>query len=204
MKLLNINKKSCTVGFFCSIFWCVFLNGCSANSSSKTQYYLLNSQVQKKSQEIVEASKQPVISVIVNELPRYLDQANLVMQIDQHQLYYAHHHMWAEPLQQGFIKALLVDLNNGATAISFIDGNQSSSKFTLVIDIERFHVTNTSEVTLAGYYRLTDHVGSLTLNQRTFNLSIELEQDGYSHSVAKLRELVEMYAKHVLAQLPKV
>ena len=148
------------------------LSSCSTSTSpQKSRYYLLNShysqqQVTNPLTRVID--KTVVVSVL--ELPAYLHQPYLVLQLDAHQLHYARFDMWAEPLQQGFLKALLVDLNNGSSTSTFIDGNQLASELTLVINIERFHVTDSSGVTLAGHYRLTDQVGSLPFNKRTFNL----------------------------------
>ena len=106
------------IGFFSLI------QGCSTSSVSESKYYLLNNQqpitVDESSGSANKNSLKQAAFVVVNELPRYLNQANLVMQVDQHQLHYTHHHMWAEPLHSGFSKALLSDLNKGNGTTVFL------------------------------------------------------------------------------------
>ncbi len=201
MKSVNIAKTSTLLPCLWSILLIGFLSSCSNNSASNSQYYVLNNQVVNTPEDFDQQSNKQLISVVVNELPRYLNQANLVMQMNQHQLHYAHHHMWAEPLQQGLLKALLVDFNNRAKNHIFIAGYQQASILTLIIDIDRFHVTDTSQVTLSGNYRLADQEGALPINTRSFNFSLDLEQDGYTHAVAKLRELVTLCVDNIVGQL---
>jgi len=183
------------------------LTGCSTSSVSESKYYLLNNQqpisVGLQPKNINNNTTEQAIVVIVNELPRYLKQANLVMQIDQHQLHYAHHHMWAEPLHTGFSKALLADLNKADSVTIFLSEEmhvQENNSSTLHINIDHFHANNQSKVTLSGQYWLNLSVNTpqkkLPMKQ-SFYFEADLEKDGYAHSVEKMRALVRKLALEI-------
>jgi len=168
--------------------------GCSSNTVSQSKYYLLNNQQQHHADDREKQQNKKPVVVRVNELPRYLNQANLVMQLEQHQLHYSHHHRWAEPLHTGFSKALLTDLNNNAinrTFLEQLDREHQHKLTTLVIDISHFHASNASKVILSGNYwfSLANDKNTLPVKQK-FHFETELQQDGYGHSVEKMRELV--------------
>lgn len=196
-----------------SLMFTAVLSGCSSSTLSESKYYLLNNQqaissVQDKSESGIVGNsavngldESEHVLLQVHEFPRYLSQANLVMQLDQHQLHYAHHHMWAEPLHRGFSKALLTDLNNGAEEKIFIEQTPKdiAQKLTsVVIDISYFHTTHQSKVILTGHYWLNSIDKNTDLpNKNKFYFEADLQQDGYGHSVAKMRELVQRLAAQI-------
>jgi len=182
------------ISLIISLFSSLLLVSCSSNTVSQSKYYLLHNQQQHHEVNKEAQQKKKPIIVQINELPRYLNQANLVMQLDQHQLHYSHHHRWAEPLHAGFSKALLTDLNNNVSNRVFLEQvtRENQEKLTtLVIAISHFHTTNQSKVTLSGSYwfNLNDKENVLPVKQK-FQFDTELQQDGYAHSVEKMRELI--------------
>ena len=202
MKVNNITVKSFGSCLFLSLILSGFLFSCSTNETmQQSQYYVLTNQVINPFEYSKADANSKVTSVVVNELPRYLNQANLVMQMNDHQLHYTHHHMWAEPLQRGLTKALLTDLNALSSNRVFVESNQDASLQMLFLDIERFHVTDTSEVSLSGYYWLATEAKPLPLNKYAFNISLDLAQDGFSHAVEKMRELVKLGASEIVDTL---
>ena len=69
----------------------MLITACSSNNTAKTQYYLLNSPtLNKASDNNNNNNNKPVVIINLLELPEYLKQASLVLQLSEHQLHYAH------------------------------------------------------------------------------------------------------------------
>lgn len=93
-----------------TIFIIILLTACNSNPQQKTQYYLLNSPTNTNTLDHNNEDQQNIIVELL-ELPEYLKQPSLVLQLSSHQLHYSHFHMWAEPLQNSIAQALLQELN---------------------------------------------------------------------------------------------
>jgi uncharacterized lipoprotein YmbA len=178
----------------------VFLSSCSSNSEIplETNYYLLNSQHLAKNS--VNINKTVVLEVL--ELPAYLDQPQLVMQLNTHQLHYARFDAWAEPLQAGFTKALINDLNLNNNNIQFVTDELKSNKESsdkLIVRIDYFHPTTASKVMLSGVF-WTDNNKGQNIIQQHFFFELLLNEDGYIHAVAQMRQLVSMMSASVILE----
>jgi uncharacterized lipoprotein YmbA len=176
------------------------MNGCSSVPTTKTSRYLLNNP-----QDIVNRSintsvlevLNPIVVIAVKELPQYLNQPNLVLQLASHQLHYAHAHVWAEPLKEGLSKALLSDLNSHSKKFDFIDeGNDLGieSEARLQLEVDYFHADQDAQVILSGRYWLTFSDKNNQAIRQKYTLKTSLETDGYLHSVEKMRSLVKQLA----------
>ncbi len=179
----------------------ILVSGCSSSSQIplETNYYLLNSQ--HTGTPSVHVSK--TVAVKVLELPAYLHQPHLVMQLNKHQLHYARFDMWAEPLQAGFSKALLNDLNLNKNNIQFVTEQLPStenSANTLIIRVDYFHPSSDSKVILSGVFWNKSNEGK-HLVQQPFSFELLLIEDGYTHAIAQMRQLVSMMSASVLSQL---
>ena len=185
-----------------STFWVltliVLLSSCSSSSEIplETNYYLLHSQsVAKKSLNI-----NKTVTVEIRELPAYLDQPQLVMQLNKHQLHYARFDMWAEPLQDGFSKALINDLNLNHKNIQFVtDELQTSDHSTdkLIIRVDYFHPSADSKVILSGAYWTANNESQGIILQH-FSFELLLNKDGYTHAIGQMRQLVSMISSSVI------
>jgi len=178
----------------------VFLSSCSSNSELplETNYYLLNSQYLAKNS--VNINKTVVVEVL--ELPAYLDQPQLVMQLNIHQLHYARFDVWAEPLQAGFTKALINDLNLNNNSIQFITDELKSNKKSgdkLIVRIDCFHPSTASKVVLSGVF-WTENNERQNIIQQHFSFELLLNEDGYTHAVAQMRQLVSMMSASVISE----
>lgn len=187
----------------------LFLSACSSNNTPKTQYYLLNSPTIMTSvvtENGINSNKDSteIVSVKLSTLPEYLSQPNLVMHLSEHQLHYSNFHMWAEPLDQGIAKALAEELNNQHRTFTFsvlreIDANENSN---IIINIDAFQATHQSQILLKGSYQINNdtlfkHAETLT----HFDIRVDLDQDGYAHSVAKMRASIANLAKNITNKL---
>lgn len=175
-----------------------FLSSCSSNSEIplETNYYLLNSQHLAKNS--VNINKTVVVEVL--ELPAYLDQPQLVMQLNRHQLHYARFDVWAEPLQAGFTKALINDLNLNNNRIQFVTDEVKSNKKSndkLMVRIDYFHPSTASKVVLSGVF-WTENNEDKNIIQQHFSFELLLNEDGYTHAVSQMRRLVSMMSASVI------
>jgi len=183
------------------------LAGCSSAPLSETNYYILNNQkAALKTSEVSGELAKPkkLILLSVRDLPEYLNQPHLVMQMADHQLNYAHFHLWAEPLQLGFKKALIAELNANSTTAYFIAENRDNKQrdlTTLAVNIDYFHAGSNSLVTLSGQYWLSKTHKSEDSQVQPFYFEQPLELDGYPHSVAKMRALVSKLASKIMSQI---
>jgi len=145
--------------------------------------------------------KKQVIVVSVKDLPEYLEQSHLVIQMADHQLHYANFHMWAEPLKQGLKKALLADLTKHNSEVNFIAesrGLNQDNLTTLSVNVDFFHSTAESKVVLSGLYWLESSEKNGQYNNQSFHFELLLDKDGYPHSVEKMRFLVSQLATKIL------
>lgn len=180
------------------VFILTFLNGCTSSTEKKTHYYLLDSPTSAQpafSLSAAEKAKRLKRVVSLSELPRYLHQASLVMQLSDHQLHYSHFHMWAEPLNEAFLNALINDLNIESSQYLYLDKhsapiNQTSEE--IVVTLTTFQVTHQSQVLLKGYYQLP--INNNILEKYDFAIAVDLNADGYVHAVTQMRASIKQLA----------
>ncbi|WP_025820633.1 PqiC family protein [Shewanella marina] len=180
-------------------FLLLSIMACSS-SATVTHYYLLNSQSSVPTPQAVNADRTKVQLSVT--LASYLNQPYLVMQIDEHKLNYATAHMWAEPLKSETQKSLLADLNTQQQTLQFISTDKYQLKPNqpqLNIQIDYFHVTHQAKVILVGYYHATGMEEKH--NIETFRIEMPLQADGYSQSVAQMRQLISKLALQITNNL---
>ena len=183
------------------------MTACSSNNTPKTQYYLLNSPTKAISVEPAmaksAAEKESTLSITLLELPDYLAQPNLVLQLSNHQLHYSNFHMWAEPLNAGLAQALANDLNtiDKHYNVSVTPEVNSTTPADIVIKITAFQATHQSQVILVGNYTLKSsdlRLKNATKNQaKHFKFAVELSDNGYPHAVEKMRAITLLLAEKI-------
>jgi uncharacterized lipoprotein YmbA len=178
----------------------LFLSSCSSNSKIplETNYYLLNSNHFAKNSKNINRT----VVVKVLDLPTYLAQPQLVIQLNQHQLHYARFDIWAESLQAGFTKALINDLNLNNNSIQFVNEELNSNEKAdekLMVRIDYFHPSTASKVVLSGVYWTENNKNQHIIQQR-FSFELLLNEDGYSHAVTQMRQLVSMMSTSVILE----
>lgn len=194
------------------------LSACSSAPNS-TSYYLLNNQVSASpiyqeglTNSSVINNRNKATALLSVHLADYLNSPYLVMQINQHKIEYATFHMWAEPLTDSSFNALLSDLNSLSTRFKFIPepqlrGTKANQQAALSVNIDYFHVTAQSKVILSGHYEyLNQQETGLDADQsrsQAFSFEAPLQQDGYSDSVAQMRELVNKLAKQITTHIDR-
>lgn len=187
----------------------IMFTACSSNNTPKTQYYLLNSPtlaVGTSKNEITKNESQSTISVALLELPEYLAQPSLVLQLSDHQLHYSHFHIWAEPLKLGLAQALSHDLNSNDSEVNFIVNTElrADLKADIIIKISAFQATHQAQVILTGSYTINREKASPQSDIiNNFNLVVDLKENGYPHAVEKMRQVTLLLAKDISANIAK-
>jgi uncharacterized lipoprotein YmbA len=185
----------------------VLLTACSSKTIETTNYYLLNNPTAKVEHDKIafESSlDKQLVMVKVNELPDYLNQPNLVMQLSNHQLHYAHYHMWAEPLAIGISKTLTHALNTSDMANKIVFSNEKitvNTSATIIVNIESFQANHYATMLLTGYYKILPMESNERLERHGFTIELNLEQDGYLHSVEKMRLAIKKLANQISKNL---
>ena len=177
----------------------ILMTGCSSDNTPKTQYYLLNSPTLDSS-GIVVNDTHPIITVQIEELPDYLKQPSLVLQLSDHQLHYSNFHMWAEPLQVSIARTLTQDLNTIDSQNNYIimaAPNAKKANTTVVIEVTAFHATHHSKAILAGSYWLKQKNSKNSIQKYHFKFTVALDIDGYPHAVEQMRKAVTQLANEI-------
>lgn len=175
----------------------ILLTACSTQPVVKVNYYFL----EQPGQAQPVAGQSPAKAHVAVQYPRlagYLNQLNIAMQRDDHQLYYSTQHAWAEKLDIGMHTALLADLNAGSDQYSFVSERAPTadlSTIQVIIDVTHFIPTKDGEVIFSGHYWLLDikqnNKQTEVLQAQDFSYRASLDQDGFPHAVSKLRELIQ-------------
>ncbi|WP_299979362.1 ABC-type transport auxiliary lipoprotein family protein [uncultured Pseudoteredinibacter sp.] len=174
-----------------SIF--IGLSSC-ASQPDEINYYLLHkpSAIDKA----MDFSGENLVVLQSLQLADYLQSQHIVMQLNSSQLQFSSKHRWAEQLQAGLEKALLHQLRLQNSGISYLNRQQrgKASAKELFVDIKHFLITEDSKAIITGDYWFKPSGNSTQLH--SFNISLNLDQDGYVHAIEKLRMLlVELAGK---------
>lgn len=183
-----------------------FLLGCSSTPEIETKYYLLHSpfahHVKATQPALTETEKEDTLLTV--NIADYLKQPFLVMQTDTHTLHYSQSHLWAEPLKKELSIALKHELNNIDKLNNFeliFNNNKHHSKSKLIINIEHFHATNKGKVIISGHFQWLNSTEGVSSkhnnNEQRFYIEEALSQDGYTHAVVKMRELLHKLATNI-------
>lgn len=170
----------------------MLITACSTNDTAKTQYYLLNNPTLSKVSSN-KSTEQPVVIINLLELPEYLRQASLVLQLSDHQLHYSHFHMWAEPLQISITQGLITDLNtidSQHNYMSALNPKQIKASTEVTLKITAFQPTHQSQAILSGQYWLKNKAYN-------FSLTTDLNANGYPHAVEKMRNIIYQLANNI-------
>lgn len=180
----------------------ILLGACSSAPANKTQYYLLNSPTTGAVNTDNKHNKNSqYLGITLLELPDYLRQPSLVLQLSSHQLHYSHFHMWAEPLQNSFTQALAQDLNNIDSHFNYIVTPEKNQVTAIVINITAFHATHQSQALLSGTYWLQGKGRGNSEQKHNFTLTVALNKNGYEHAVEQMRKVITSLAQKITHSL---
>ncbi len=177
----------------------VLFAACSSNETPKTQYYLLSNPIVNTTVK-AKSEQKPRVAITLLELPDYLKQPSLVLQLSDHQLHYSNFHMWAEPLQTSFTQALIQDTNNIDERFEYFANDtakQASTDLALFVNITAFHPTHQSQAILVGNYWLEDKQLNKLIKAENFTFTLALNKNGYGHAVTQMRNVITKLAKQI-------
>ena len=162
------------------------LFGC-ASAPEKVNYYLLSG-----AKATVQQEKQPESLILLDniQLPDYLKQQYIVMQLNENQLQFSNQHQWAERLEMSMEKVLLSELNQASDKqlfLSYKQDKQAEAKGRLDIAVEHFLITDKSQVVLSGEFFVHR---DKEVKRVPFLLKKDLTSDGYPHAISQMRQLV--------------
>ena len=163
-------------------------------------YYLLStpSAEQTRTQGITEKK---ILVIEDVEMAAYLRQSGIVMQTTGNQLQISKQHLWAENLELAVPKLLATAMQNQSTQYQVFVRNLDyapNADYSLRLHIDNLQATDRGEVISSGRYQLIDNDDSTKSIAVDFYFERDLQDDGYSHSVAKIRELLNDIAADVI------
>ncbi len=160
--------------------------GACTSSPAAINYYMLHSP-QAKQHKQPDTGPQVVLSDV--QLPDYLMQRQLALQTSDTTLHFASQHVWSSPQDEDIRRLLSSGLRHDGVAVFTPATNNVVGDVTKVtISIDDFIPTWQGELILKGEY-VIEHPDDSS-NLTTFDYRTTLTQDGFAHSVVKMRELL--------------
>lgn len=178
------------------------VSGCASNPTPDNYYSLsVGSGDQPGARTQSDALVRLTMATI--ELPQFLRQQGLVMQMGAHRIESASHHLWAERLDDAIANVLVVDIMAQSDAI-VVERNaghwSGESDCTLRVEFDGFHATDASRVVTKGRFWLYSDQDSRKLVNE-FDYSGRLARDGYPQVVAQLRASVSRVAAGIVSEI---
>lgn len=175
----------------------LLLSACGSSPAVQDRYYSLvlaaNNSVAEENGSV--ATAHLIVGPV--QLPTYLIQRGLPIQVGPNRIEPANHHFWAEPLDDAIAKVLAQEI---AKRASGIDVERESGRFTrqedcrVRLEFDAFHPTSESQVVTSGRYWVSS--GELS-NRHDFRLKRTLTVDGYAHAVDVLRGTLDTLAQQI-------
>jgi hypothetical protein len=182
---------------------CLVIVGCTTTVSSE-KYYALELQAFNASEKKI-SSHSARWGLVAIELPEYLDQRGLAMQVGDQQIKHARQHLWAEPLSKGIARVLARD-------IEIIAGHQVDSEAGtwtsdincwLRVEINKFHPTDASHVVASGSFWISQKIPR-KVSKHSFTIQKNLNDDGYGHAVQQMSLILNTLATQIVKQMASV
>ena len=174
--------------------------GACASEPLSLSYYLLSSPNAEQTRHQAIAAKKVIVIEDV-EMAAYLRQSGIVMQTSGNQLQISKQHLWAENLELAVPKLLAMSMQSQSTEYQVYVRNLDfvpEAKYGLRVHIDNLQATDSGEVISSGRYQLIDNEDSTNSFAVDFYFERDLQQDGYSHAVEKIRELLNDIASDVV------
>lgn len=174
--------------------------GACATEPLPISYYLLStpSAAHARQQTMVERK---VLVIEDVEMAAYLRQSGIVMQTTGDQLQISKQHLWAENLELAVPKLLAMAMQGQSSEYQVYVRNLDyvpSANYSLRLHIDNLQATDRGEVVSSGRYQLIDNDNAGASVAVDFYFERDLQEDGYSHAVAKIRELLNDIAADIM------
>ena len=182
---------------------CLVLVGC-ATALPEEKYYMLQSKPFNATEEYT-SSHRARWGLVTIELPEYLDQPGLPMQIGDQRIKHARQHLWAEPLSKGISRVLASDIEMiaGYQVDSEADTWTSQINCWLRVEIHKFQATDASQVVASGSFWVSQEVPR-KVSKHPFTIQTNLKEDGYGHAVQQMSLILYTLATQIVKELASV
>ncbi len=180
------------------------LSGCSGTPTPLTYYLLHNTSTQDDvsadgDNALASASSANTITIEKMVLPAYLKQRGLVYQTNPTNLHISTSHLWAEPVEEGVIKALKQALSHYNVILLRTDLHDTENTLRLSLYVNDFVSTYNGDIIINGDYTLTKPPSLPKLY--SFSFTTPLEKDGFSSSVEAMRVALRQLATRIASDL---
>lgn len=179
------------------------LHGACTSNLVQDTYYSLSLGKPHYPAEVPEEQRSARLTLTHVTLPRFLDKQNLVMQNGAHTLVSAHHHFWAEPLEDGIAKVLVQEIMHVSKSLR-VERNAgrwaSKGHCSLRLEFDAFHPTEAGQVISSGRFWLQGSEKDNVVVQ-TFSYSDNLLRDGYPQVVEQLRASLQNVASTIVTSI---
>ena len=168
------------------------LAACTSRSVDLNYYMLHSPQATQRTQP--DSDIQVVLTAV--QLPDYLQQRQLALQTSDTTLQFSSQHVWATPQDEAIRRLITSGLRQRDVAVFEPSlASQSNDLTAVTVSIDDFIPTWQGELILKGEYliRYDDKDSSL----KSFDYRTTLQQDGFAHSVAQMRELVDKLSQQI-------
>ena len=170
------------------------MGGCvNLDKPPSAKHYILDANPSTFANE----GKSTNVKVLPIRIPTYLNQANLVLKLDDHQIQISNYHFWADDLRQSIQRVMIKQLNMPDSEYSF--GEKCRSCKQIGIHIDHYYPSQSGEVYLSGTYTITEYNESQT--QHAFSYSLPLEKGGFDESVKGMRSLLNALAANIISNM---
>lgn len=175
------------------------ISACASEPLSISYYLLSTPSADQTRHQAIAAKKVLVIEDV--EMAAYLRQSGIVMQTSGNQLQISKQHLWAENLELAVPKLLAMTMQSQSSEYQVYVRNLDyvpDADYSLRVHIDNLQATDSGEVVSSGRYQLLDNEDSTKSITVDFYFERDLQQDGYSHAVVKIRELLNDIAADVI------
>ncbi|SBS32418.1 hypothetical protein MAQ5080_02258 [Marinomonas aquimarina] len=164
--------------------------GCSSPTLQPPKYYVLSG---TPMQLIPHKVQHPAVEVRSVALSDYLQSANIVLQVSDHELFFSANHLWAEPLQVGIEKVL-------SNRLSQTQSLSDVPALLLDVNIDYFHIVDRDAVILSGNYVVESQTGANLVRER-FTLREPLNHSGYEYAVSVMSSILGALSQEIAAKV---
>lgn len=171
--------------------------GACTSRSVDLKYYMLHSPQSVQHPQPTSDIRVTLASV---QLPDYLQQRQLALQTSDTTLHFSSQHIWSGSQDEAIRRLITRGLRQRDVAVfdsSLYPQSDGIAAVTVVID--DFIPTWQGELILKGEYMIRDEEQNSVL--RTFDYRTVLKDDGFAHSVAKMRELTDQLSQQLSSDL---
>lgn len=168
------------------------VSACTSRSVD-LNYYLLHS---PQSAQHAQPASDVRVALATVALPDYLHQRQLALQTSGTTLHFSSQHVWAAPQDEAIRRLITSGLRKRDVGV--LDPllfTQSDSVASVSVSIDDFIPTWEGELILKGEYVI--HYGDQHSALNTFDYRTTLQEDGFAHSVAQMRELIDRLSQQL-------